>query len=182
MVFLRRLCRSIEALETAGGDLAQHLLQKRLLAVGSGSGGKSVHESKPGAVCLVEGLVGTGKSVFCRGLIRHAVGDPGLTVASPTFLLLREYALPRWEARVRHYDLYRLPQEGLSTHDIDALELRKGFREDICLVEWPERAASFVESNKDLCGQLYKVHVTFVSEEEREVIVEELNCEASRSS
>jgi tRNA A37 threonylcarbamoyladenosine biosynthesis protein TsaE len=42
---------------------------------------------REGDVILLRGDVGAGKTTFARGFLRTFVGDPDLTVASPTFLL-----------------------------------------------------------------------------------------------
>ena len=42
---------------------------------------------KVGDVILLTGAVGAGKTTFARGFIRSFVGDPDLTVASPSYLL-----------------------------------------------------------------------------------------------
>ena len=46
---------------------------------------------RAGDVYCLEGDVGAGKSVFSRAFIRAAIGDPTLTVPSPTFLLQNIY-------------------------------------------------------------------------------------------
>jgi tRNA threonylcarbamoyladenosine biosynthesis protein TsaE len=87
----------------------------------------------PGLVLTLRGELGAGKTTLVRGLLR-ALGHPG-RVKSPTYALVEVYEVSR--LNFYHFDFYRFqdPSEW-----IDA-----GFRDvfngqNICLVEWPERA------------------------------------------
>lgn len=86
-------------------------------------------------VVLLHGDLGAGKTTLARGLLR-ALGVKG-AVRSPSYTLLEPYTLPGLD--VLHMDLYRLvdPDEllqlGLDGYDP---------RQQLWLVEWPERAAS----------------------------------------
>ncbi len=90
----------------------------------------------PGALVLLSGGLGAGKTFFARALLRGL----GVTAAvpSPTFTLLQEY-----ETRVGvvlHVDLYRLREAGTDTRvEIARLGLRE-LRGDgaILLVEWSD--------------------------------------------
>ena len=46
---------------------------------------------RKGDLVLLQGAVGSGKSVFCRNFIREVTGKPDLEVASPTYLLRQTY-------------------------------------------------------------------------------------------
>ncbi|HTS52252.1 MAG TPA: tRNA (adenosine(37)-N6)-threonylcarbamoyltransferase complex ATPase subunit type 1 TsaE [Burkholderiales bacterium] len=88
---------------------------------------------RPGLVIFLSGELGTGKTTLVRGCLR-ALGYRG-RVKSPTFALVELYEVSR--LHLHHFDFYRFedPQEW-----VDA-----GFRElfggnNVCLVEWPERA------------------------------------------
>jgi len=85
-----------------------------------------------GEVVLLSGEVGSGKTVFVRGLARGVGADPR-EVASPTFVLLTRYP---GRLTLHHADLYRLAGNG------DDLEL--GLEElpgpgGVLAVEWAER-------------------------------------------
>ena len=86
-----------------------------------------------GAVVLLEGPLGAGKTAFVRGMARGLGANPG-DVSSPTFTLLQEYA-----GRVTffHADLYRL-----SPREVDDLGLLELSADGILTVEWADRWAS----------------------------------------
>lgn len=85
----------------------------------------------PGITILLHGDLGTGKTVFVRGVGR-ALGAGH--VRSPSFTLVNEYRTVKAISLV-HVDLYRLESEG-----VDDLGL-EDYLEDGCVlfVEWPER-------------------------------------------
>ena len=85
-----------------------------------------------GDAILLEGPLGAGKSSFARAFLRTLAGDPALEVPSPTFTLVQAYETPR--GTVHHFDLWRLDgPSGLAELGWDEA------RDDIVLVEWPER-------------------------------------------
>ncbi len=87
----------------------------------------------PGDAVLLEGAIGTGKTVLARAILRSLAGDPALVVPSPTYTLAQAYELPC--GTVHHFDLYRL--EGPA--DCVELGLEDVFGIDLALVEWPDR-------------------------------------------
>ena len=91
----------------------------------------------PGLAVYLHGDLGAGKTALTRALL-HAAGHVG-TVKSPTYTLSEPYTvqLDGQDVNLIHFDLYRMssPEEFLDA----------GFREDfngdnICIVEWPEKA------------------------------------------
>lgn len=101
-------------------------------------GAALAHALAPGLTIYLHGDLGAGKTALTRALL-HAAGHAG-HVKSPTYALVEPYTvtLAGGPASVMHFDLYRMasPEEFLEA----------GFREDfnpsnICIVEWPERAA-----------------------------------------
>lgn len=91
-----------------------------------------------GAVILLEGELGAGKTMFAKGVgLGCGVAGP---IASPTYNLILEYEGRR---RFTHVDLYRLTTASdLDTLDIDAVLSGDG----ITCVEWPTLIAERVAS------------------------------------
>ncbi len=87
---------------------------------------------QPGDTILLEGPIGSGKTAFCRAVIRARLGRME-DVPSPTFTLVQTYDAP--DGDIWHCDLYRLT----STDEVFELGLEDAFETAICLVEWPDR-------------------------------------------
>lgn len=88
--------------------------------------------AEPGAVVLLQGDLGAGKTVVAQGVGR-GLGVPS-TVNSPTFVLINEHLGGRLP--LRHADLYRL-EDPISIAELGLDEAALG---GVLLVEWPERA------------------------------------------
>jgi tRNA threonylcarbamoyladenosine biosynthesis protein TsaE len=87
-----------------------------------------------GKVFAFHGEMGAGKTTFIHALC-DAKGVTS-TVGSPTFSIINEYAWPG--GSIFHIDLYRLndEEEAIRAGVEDCL-----YSGQICLVEWPQRAA-----------------------------------------
>lgn len=83
-----------------------------------------------GAVVLLSGPLGAGKTAFVRGLVEGLGGHPD-DVSSPTFAIVQEYGGP---VTVQHVDLYRLKPE-----EVDDLALEDLGDGCVMAVEWPDR-------------------------------------------
>jgi tRNA threonylcarbamoyladenosine biosynthesis protein TsaE len=92
-----------------------------------------------GGVITLSGDLGTGKTTLVRGALQSLGVDSG--VRSPTYTLVEYY--PFDDFAVAHFDLYRLG-------DAEELEYL-GYRDylnpqTLCLIEWPERAAGYLNA------------------------------------
>lgn len=86
----------------------------------------------PGAVLLLSGDLGSGKTTFVRGLAEGLGIDPD-QVTSPSFTLVHEYRGGRLP--LVHVDLYRLDRADLDEIGLDPDLAATG----IVAVEWAER-------------------------------------------
>lgn len=84
-----------------------------------------------GAVVLLTGDLGAGKTLFSKGLAVSR-GVSGADVVSPTFTLMNIYS---GDVEIRHFDLYRLQAEE-ELDDIGFDEYCGG--EGITLIEWAD--------------------------------------------
>ncbi len=91
-----------------------------------------------GDVITLSGDLGAGKTAAARAMIRYLAGDDSLDVPSPTFTLVQSYDLPSFQ--LLHADLYRIndPRE---LEELDLSPLPEGV---VALIEWPERAGSWL--------------------------------------
>ena len=101
----------------------------------------------PGAVVLLSGDLGAGKTAFVRGLALGLGIDPQ-EVSSPTFTLVHEYRGGR--LTLYHADLYRV--EGAATDDLGLEEM--GVRDGVLAVEWAERLTHPLPGATDVRIQL----------------------------
>lgn len=109
-------------------------------------------------VVVLTGALGSGKTVFVRGLA-ISLGIDERMVNSPSFTMVNEYPGPK---PLFHFDLYRLgdPSELYEIGWDEYLE-RKG----LFVVEWGEKAEGY------LPRRYYQIHFTIISEQERNIKV-----------
>ena len=84
-----------------------------------------------GAIVLLSGDLGAGKTAFVRG-VAAGLGLEPADVSSPTFTLIQEYRGP---TVLRHVDLYRLSPPEVEDIGLYDLVLEEG----ITAIEWPDR-------------------------------------------
>lgn len=86
---------------------------------------------EPGAVVLLFGDLGAGKTAFVRGLA-EGFGVPAEEVSSPTFTLVQEY-------RGRQFPLYHVDLYRLSPREVDDLGLDALAADGVMAIEWADR-------------------------------------------
>lgn len=92
-----------------------------------------------GAVVLLKGDLGAGKTAFVRGLA-EGLGINSDEVTSPTFTLVHEYRGGRLP--LIHVDLYRLDRAELDEIGLDQDLANEG----IIAIEWPERLSRAINA------------------------------------
>jgi tRNA threonylcarbamoyladenosine biosynthesis protein TsaE len=95
---------------------------------------------RPGDVVVLDGELGTGKTVFAKGIaIALGISEP---VVSPTFTVVREYDAP---TPLVHVDVYRLDhlQE---LHDLGFDDLVGS--DAVTVVEWGDRVSALLPADR----------------------------------
>lgn len=110
---------------------------------------------RAGAIVLLKGDLGAGKTAFVRGLA-EGLGINAEEVTSPTFTLVHEYRGGRLP--LVHVDLYRLDRADLDEIGLDQDVASRG----IVAVEWPERL------NRKI-GNTITVHIADLGGDRREI-------------
>lgn len=112
---------------------------------------------EPGAVVLLTGELGAGKTCFIQGVAR------GLGVASratsPTFVLVNEY---RGRLPVHHVDLFRVESHA-EIEDIGVTDLLGD--EGVTLVEWADKLGALLPADA------IRVHIEGVGDELRRITI-----------
>ena len=95
-------------------------------------GRQIAEDANSGSVLGLQGDLGSGKTVFVKGVVAGLGGTADVT--SPTFTLVHEYRGGRLP--VYHFDFFRLENE----QSIARLGLDDYFFGDgVCLIEWADR-------------------------------------------
>lgn len=93
---------------------------------------------KPGAVVLLKGQLGAGKTLFTKGIL-SAFGFDIAEVSSPSFTLVNHYAsIPA----VYHVDLWRIEDPDAAAFSVGLDELLED-RESVVIIEWAERLGKY---------------------------------------
>ncbi|MBK6404364.1 MAG: tRNA (adenosine(37)-N6)-threonylcarbamoyltransferase complex ATPase subunit type 1 TsaE [Holophagales bacterium] len=117
----------------------------------------------PGALVLLSGPLGAGKTELVRGLA-EGLGADASEVASPTFALVHEYGMAGEPPILVHADLYRLlgtSSRGVATDDLGLAEARQ--KGSVVVVEWPEG----LERDRDAV----EIEILLEKDETRRIVV-----------
>ncbi len=110
-----------------------------------------------GDVVLLEGDMGAGKTLFCKGLAKGL----GITeeVTSPTYAYMNDY-----DGRLFHYDCYRIE----SVAQAESLGLADYFdMGGICVIEWSQNIAPLLPK------KVKRVYIRKLGDNEREIEYED---------
>ena len=117
---------------------------------------------KAGSVVALIGELGTGKTLFTKGIAKALGVKEYEYVNSPSFVILKEYASKG--KHLYHFDLYRLG----SNHDLDTVGYEEYFySRGISVVEWADRAKDILP-DKHIC-----VNFKHLGKNKREIVVVE---------
>lgn len=127
-----------------------------------------VAKLEPGAVILLEGSLGAGKTTFVKAICNELDVNPN-QVKSPSYTLINEYD-GKWT--IYHMDLYRLSDSS----EINGLGLAEyiEFPEDesITFIEWPQSALAYLNETVE---KLYHVEIkTIEGQKGRKIIISSL--------
>lgn len=128
---------------------------------------KSLAKSlKPPAHVLLYGDLGTGKTVFAKGLSDGFGVDEVDEVSSPSFTLINEY---KGRIRIYHIDLYRL-------ETAENLGLEEIFDDEkaAVIVEWADRLGQF-----ETPGAI-RIFLTYINDQTRQIEVNRGDTEVQR--
>ena len=111
---------------------------------------------KAGDVVILDGEMGAGKTVFCKGVAKGlGIEDE---ILSPTYAYMNDYY-----GKLYHFDCYRLSDGGQA----EALGLCDYFYADgICIIEWAQNISSV------LPAVVKKVKIEKISESVRRISYE----------
>ena len=129
------LCRDAEASGSLGPDSTQHIWRLETLETTRALGRSLAGELPAGAILLLRGPLGAGKTSLVQGLAEGlAISEP---ITSPTFALAQHY--PQGTPRLVHLDLYRLEHPASADELFLQEEEEASAAGALMAVEWPER-------------------------------------------
>lgn len=108
-----------------------------------------------GKIWLLYGDLGSGKTVFTKGLGEAHLIDES-KIKSPTFTFVSEFD------RMIHYDLYRLEKPDDSLSELLREHLKTG---KTIVIEWPQ----VIE--KQIKNECIKISFTHLGEDTREIVI-----------
>ena len=129
------LCRDAEASGSLEPDSTGHIWLLETLETTRALGRSLARGLPDGAILLLSGPLGAGKTSLVQGLAEGlAITEP---ITSPTFALAQHY--PQGEPLLVHLDLYRLEQSASADELFLQEEEEARATGALMAVEWPER-------------------------------------------
>ena len=129
------LCRDSEASGSLQPDSTGHVWALETLETTRALGRSLAHELPRGAILLLSGPLGAGKTSLVQGLAEGlGITEP---ITSPTFALAQHY--PQGTPQLVHLDLYRLEQPASADELFLQEEEEARAARALMAVEWPER-------------------------------------------
>ena len=129
------LCRDAEASGSLEPDSTGHVWALETLETTRALGRLLARELPTGAILLLSGPLGAGKTSLVQGLAEGLGISEAIT--SPTFALAQHY--PQGEPQLVHLDLYRLEQPVSADELFLQEEEEASATGALMAVEWPER-------------------------------------------
>ena len=100
-------------------------------------GEKYAKTLKKGDVILLEGEMGAGKTVFCKGIAKGlGISDE---ILSPTYAYMNEY-----DGKPYHFDCYRL-KCGAQAEELGLCDYF--YADGVCVIEWAQNIADVLPDN-----------------------------------
>ena len=129
------LCGDAEASGSPGRDSTQCVWELETLETTRGLGRELAQRLPKGAILLLQGPLGAGKTSLVQGIaLACGIGEP---ITSPTFALAQHY--PQGQPPLVHLDLYRLEAPGSADELFLQEEEEAQAMRAFMAVEWPER-------------------------------------------
>ena len=123
-------------------------------------GAKLAKRLKPGDIVALIGDLGSGKTVFTKGIAKGLGVKDVRYVNSPTFVIIKEY---KGKIPLYHFDLYRLEKAGI----FDELNYDEYFYGDgVTVVEWADKIRSLLPK------KYIEVKLSVTGEETRKIAIE----------
>ena len=130
-----KLCRDAEASGSLDLYSTGHVWVLETLEMTRALGRCLARELPTGAILLLSGPLGSGKTSLVQGLAEGlGISEP---ITSPTFALAQHY--PQGEPKLVHLDLYRLEQPASADELFLQEEEEASTTGALMAVEWPER-------------------------------------------
>ena len=110
---------------------------------------------EPGDNVILNGTLGSGKTLFTKGIARGLGVEKPEYVNSPSFVLVKEY---KGRINLYHFDLYRLD----NLEDIEYIGVKEYLNGDgIAVIEWAQRMKGL------LSEEHLSVHIDITGQSER---------------